>query len=996
VNRIVITAVRMIGAVLAIVAAWVTVAPAEPAPGPPDGPGSYSRRVWQTSEGLPEDYVHAFAQTPDGYLWIGTSGGLVRFDSVRFVVFNSGNEPAFQDDSIYTLRVARDGSLWAGTEGGGLVRYRGGSFRSFGAKDGLTNLFVRTVFEDRRGTLWVGTDRGLFRMEGESLVRFDGRNGVPAVSVASITEDRAGRLLVGGGGLLVLDGPKAVQYRSSGTLADNSIRTIREASDGTIWIGTVSGLRRLPGGIRGDPFVEPRLIDGTNVSYLWPGRRGEMWIGTYGEGLIRYDDRGVVRFSAPTTLPHDNVLAIIEDVEENVWIGTQGGMMRLKRGAASTLTTRDSAPRSINTIYEDPQGRLLIVSLNGRLLQVADGVLVPANLPGEVERLRIRNVFRDSHGRLWIGTDGQGVARIDGDGVVRLSMKDGLVNDFVRAFCEDAQGRIWIGTDGGLSYWQHGAFRNFSAESGLVYGSIRGLLVDRAGTLWVATERGVSRIGLPAAIADPKRDVLRGHKVWALHEDPDGGMWLGTRGAGLFLLKQERLSRFTTEHGLPSDKIHFIGEDRQRTLWLSGPSGVVAVSRRDLEASGNDRSRPVSLRVYGTTEGLSTSQMTGGVQSPGAITRSGEIWVASSRGAVRIVPEAPAERRPASVVIEQVTADDRSMTVAPAIAVPPGDGKLEIGYTSIRLGAPESIRFRYRMEGSDREWTYAGQRRAAYYTNLSPGRYRFHVAAYELGAPQTMTETVLDIHLQPHFHQTRAFLVLCGGVLLAAGWGVYRLHLRSLRREFAAVLDERNRVAREMHDTLIQGCIGVSTLLEAAANAQATSPALGADLLERARLEVRTAVEDARQAVWNLRRGASPGVRLIPAVLQLAHRVGLDAGIDVRVKTDGRPTNLDDSAERSLVLSIREALQNAIRHGAARHLSVHLQFGERHLRVDIVDDGRGFDLSQERAEADHHYGLVGMRERIERLGGEFHLTSAPGQGTTIALRVPLDASADRS
>jgi signal transduction histidine kinase/ligand-binding sensor domain-containing protein len=987
--------------VVRVLAAAVFIATAGTASGaaaqttPPDNPASYSRRVWQTSEGLPEDYVKAFAQTPDGYLWIGTSGGLVRFDSVRFVVFHSGNEPAFQDDGIYTLRVARDGTLWAGTEGGGLVRYRAGAFRSFGTKDGLANLFVRAIFEDRRGRLWVGTDGGLFRMDGESLVRFDGRDGVPVLHVATIAEDRAGRLLAGGGGLLVVDGATAVHYASSETLADNNIRTIREAADGALWIGTISGLRRIPGGLRGSPFAVPRLLDRTNVSYLWAGRGGGMWVGTYGEGLMRFDAQGIVRFSAPATLPHDNVLAILEDADENVWIGTQGGMMRLRLGAARTLTTRDGAPLSINTIYEDPPGRLLIVALNGRLLQVADGVLVPVDLPPDVARLRIRNVFRDSANRLWIGTDGEGIARIDGRTVVRLTMKDGLVNDFVRAFCEDRDGRIWIGTDGGLGYWQNGTFPRFPTGSGLVYHSIRALRLDRAGALWVATERGVSRIGLPGLVVDRQLDLLQGHKVWALHEDADGGMWMATQGAGLFLLKDGRLSRFTTGDGLPSDKIHFIGEDRQATLWLTGPSGVVAVSRRDLEGSGNDRRRPVSLRVYGTIDGLSTTQMTGGVQSPGAITMSGEVWVASSRGAVRIVPEPPAARRPAPVIVEQVTADDRAMPVAAAITVPPGDGKLEIAYTSVRLGAPESIRFRYWMEGSDREWTYAGQRRAAYYTNLAPARYRFHVAAYELGAPQTMTETVLDIHLQPHFHQTGAFLVLCCAMLVAAGWGAYQLHLRSIRREFAAVLDERNRVAREMHDTLIQGSIGVSTLLEAASNAQATSPALSASLLERARLEIRNAVEEARQAVWNLRRGTSPRDPLIPAVSQLAHRIGLDAGIEIRVRTDGRPTPLSEAAEHGVVMSIREALQNAIRHGAARNLSVHLQFADGDLRVDIVDDGRGFILSQERAEADHHYGLVGMRERIERLGGDFHLTSAPGQGTQIRLRVPIEAAAER-
>lgn len=400
----------------------------------------------------------------------------------------------------------------------------------------------------------------------------------------------------------------------------------------------------------------------------------------------------------------------------------------------------------------------------------------------------------------------------------------------------------------------------------------------------------------------------------------------------------------------------------------------------------------MSLRVYGTTEGLSTTQMTGGVQSPGAITQSGEIWLASSRGAVRIVPEPPGVRRPASVIVEQVTADDRAMSAAASITVPPGDGKLEIAYTSIRLGTPESIRFRYWMEGSDRGWTDAGRRRAAYYTNLSPGRYRFHVAAYQLDAPQTTTETVLDIYLQPHFYQTRAFVVLCGVVIAAAGWGAYRLRVRSIRREFDAVLDERNRVAREMHDTLIQGSIGVSMLLDAASEAHATSPAIGAELLERARVEIRRAIEEAREAVWNLRRGAGFRNRLIPAVSDLAHRIGLDAGIDIRVQTDGRPALLGESASRSVVMSIREALQNAIRHGGARNLSVHLQFGDSDLRVDVIDDGRGFNLCQERAERERHYGLVGMRERVERLGGDFHLTSAPGQGTQVRLRVPFRAA----
>ena len=272
----------------------------EPPPENVQGAASYSRRVWQSADGLPEDLAQALAQTPDGYLWIGTSGGLVRFDGVRFAVFNRASEPAFRDDSVYALLVTRDGTLWAGTEGGGLVRYRQGSFSSFGAADGLTNGFVRVIFEDRDRTLWVGTDGGLFRMSGESLVRLDGRGKVPTLNVHSIWQDRRGRLLVGGGGLLILEDGRPTYYSSRENLADNSIRTLLETADGTLWIGTISGLRRLEGGLAGDPFATPRLIDGVNVCVLRESRHGQLWIGTYGRGVMRFRDGRLLRMRAPS------------------------------------------------------------------------------------------------------------------------------------------------------------------------------------------------------------------------------------------------------------------------------------------------------------------------------------------------------------------------------------------------------------------------------------------------------------------------------------------------------------------------------------------------------------------------------------------------------------------------------------------------------------------------------------------------------------------------
>jgi ligand-binding sensor domain-containing protein len=953
---------------------------------------SYSRRIWQSPDGLPEDFAQALAQTPDGHLWIGTSGGLVRFDGVRFTVFNATSEPAFKGASVYSLLTARDGTLWAGTEGSGLVRYRDGAFRIFGALEGLTNLFVRVVFEDRHGTIWVGTDRGLFRFEGTALRRIDGHGDVPSMSVHTICEDRNGRILVGGRGLLVLDGDRTHYYRSDSTLADNSIRTIRESRDGAVWIGTVSGLRRIDGGVRGNPFLVQRTVDGTNISMLYESTSGQMWIATYGRGLMRFDKSGLLTLTSPASLPHDNVLAVFEDAEGNVWVGTQGGLLRLRASAAHTITVVDGVPLSINTIYEDPHGALFVAALNGRLFQVSRQTLVPVDLPARLEDLPIRNVFRDSRDRLWIGTDGQGVAHVDGRTVLRHTMKDGLVNDFVRAFCEDREGGIWIGTDGGLSYWRSGAFHNFTTSNGLVYSSIRVLLLDRGGTLWVATDGGVSRIRSGAVIADPALDRLRGHRVWALHEDAGGGVWIGTQGAGLFLLKDGRLTQFTTEHGLPSDKIHFIGEDRQGYLWMSGPGGVASVLRADLETTGGNPSRHVAVRVYGTTEGLNTNQMTGGVQTAGVITSTGEVWLPSAKGAVRIVPEPPERRTPVSLSIEQVIADGRPVPSATELTLPPGDGKLEIHYTSIRLGTPERVRFKYWMENFERDWTLAGQRRVAYYTNIPPGSYRFHVAAYETNDPQNATVTVMNIGLRPHFYRTRWFLALCVLTLATSGGGAYWLHVRSIRRQFAAVLDERSRLAREMHDTLIQGCVGVSTLLEAASHAQEISPNLGGELLDRARSEVRAAVDEARLAVWNLRRGSPHGDRLVPAVSQLARRMALEAGIDIRVQAEGSPVALGSETEGSLLMLIREALQNAIRHAAPRNLSVVLGFDRKRLRVEIEDDGLGFDPGADDSEDSHHYGIVGMRERVERLDGEFHLASSPGKGTRVHLSIPLSKS----
>ncbi len=955
----------------------------------------YSLRVWQSPDGLPEDFAQSLSQTQDGYLWIGTSGGLVRFDGVRFTVFRHSTEPLFTDDSIYALRAARDGSLWIGTEGGGLLRYLRGRFSSYGAAQGLTNRFVRVIYEDRRGQLWIGTDKGLFRLAEGRLVRVDGRDGIPGINVHAICEDARGRLLVGGWGLLVLEGDSFAYYTSSESLADNSIRTLLQASDGALWIGTISGLRRLPQGLAGNPFHARRLLSGVNVSVLMESRDRNVWVGTYGHGLFRYQGSHRSRLSAPAPLPHNNVLALFEDNEENVWIGTQGGLLRLSPSAATILTTRDGVPQSINAVYEDRGGERLVAALNGKLYRVNGEWLEPFPLPHSVANFRYRNAFRDSRGALWLGTDGQGAVRLSAAGVERYTMRQGLVNDFVRAFCEDHSGAVWIGTDGGLSRWAEGRMQNYDAASGLVYGSIRFLHVSRDGALWVGTDGGVSRLRSGRFEADGLLETLRGKKAWAMHEDAEGGLWIGTHGHGLFLLKRGAVARITTAQGLPSSKIHYIAEDRQGHLWMSTPGGVIAAARRQLESLARGEVRQIPMRVYGMSEGLGTTQMTGGVQPAGVMTAQGELWLPSTKGLVRVRPVIRTSAEPPPLRIEAVYADDRPAPVTDPLWLGPGEGKLEIHYTAIRLRSPERLRFRYWMEGFDHNWTEAGTRRVAYYTNLPPGDYRFRVAAYEINEPGSTTEQVIAVQWRPHFYQTAWFLGFCS--LTAAGVAglLYWLHIRSLRQRFAAVLEERGRLAREMHDTLIQGCVGLSALLEAASHAHDVSPATSKELLERARQEARLTVEEARLAVWNLRQAANAREDLGRALRQLARQVSLETGIPVQLEANGGGPQLDAERTRNLLLVVREALQNAARHAEPHTLRVWLGCAGRRIHIRVTDDGRGFDPEEVLAGDGRRYGLVGMKERVREMGGDIVVDSAPGRGTEVRIAVPVRSRARR-
>ena len=949
----------------------------------------YGRRVWQSADGLPENTIRAFAQTRDGYLWIGTSGGLVRFDGAHFTVFDRESTPALDENSIDSLLAASDGALWIGTDGAGLVRYRNGSFQSFSAREGLTNGFVRVVFEDRQGAVWVGTDRGLFQVRGAAVVRMDGSAAIPSIAVHAMCQDREGGLWVGGSSLIRLSGGKAVPFHFSGETGENTVKSIEEARDGTIWVGTVGGLQRIARSGPQGQWVS-RKMDGIEgvVQVLDESRDGTLWAGTMGSGLVCYRHGAFARASSPGVLPSNAVLAILEDTEQDLWVGTDAGLVRFSQTPLATLPFPGGLDSWSGSVYADRDGTIWVAG--PRLYRSRGRTLVPAASPAGLAGVRVTNVFRDSAGNLWMGTNGDGAVSIRGGRVFRYTTGNGLINDFVRAFAEDRDGNIWIATGSGLSRWSLAGIKNYYTPDGLVYGSIRALLMDRNGDLWVGTDRGPSHVHAGAFLNDGVVKLLAGERIWTIHEDPEAGLWFGTRSGGLYRWKEGKLSHFTTREGLASNSIAQILEDSRGNLWMSGQTSISSVPRSQLERLANDPAYRPAVTFYDISDNTETNQLDGGIQPAGCITANGEIWFAGSKGPVRVIPDAARGEAAPPVAIERVVADGQDIPVSGKLRLGPGEGKLEIHYTAIRLKSQARIRFKYLLEGFDRDWTDAGNRRVAFYTNLPPGRYRFRVVAFDMAAPRTTAETGLDLDWQPHFYQSAWFFALAMGLLAALVWLIHQSRVRHIQSRFRGMLLERNRVAREMHDTLIQGCAGVSALLEAASCVDGRSPEMGRDLLDRARTQVRETMEEARLAVWNLRHTAAAG-GIAAALAETAERVQKETSIPVRYEPSGEPFPVPEQIQAELLSIAREALRNAVRHANARNLRLRLHFERRRLEMDILDDGCGFAVGRQASAALDHYGITGMRERVETMGGKFVVDSVPGAGARIAVTVKRPA-----
>jgi ligand-binding sensor domain-containing protein/two-component sensor histidine kinase len=953
----------------------------------------YGHDVWRMAEGLPQNGVLSVLQARDGYLWLGTTSGLVRFDGVRFTVFDKTNTEAIGHNQISTLFEDRGGSLWIGTFGGGLTKLQNRRFTTYTTRDGLSHDVVKAICQDRQGSLWIATlAHGLNRFKDGRFSVYTTANGLPHDDVFSVAPSRDGGVWIAtSGGLAHFRDGRFTTYTTQDGLPSNRVVSVYEDRKGSLWAGTRDrGLVRL----RDGGFSVYTAADGLSsdaVFSIHEDRAGALWFGTKDRGLNRLYDG---RFSAYTTkegLSSDVVYAVVEDREGSLWIGTfGGGVNRLRDARFTVLTTRNGLPHDhVRSVFEDAEGQVWMATFGGGLGRLKDGRITTFSRRDGLPQDRLYCVLRDRRGDLWIGTDGAGLVRRRGGRFTRYTTRDGLAHDNVRALYEDRQGNLWVGTSGGLSRFRDGRFTTYTTADGLSSDAVHAILQDRTGALWLGTwGGGLNRLQNGTFTTLSKRDGVPNDFILSFYEDAEGSLWIGTLGGGLVRGRAGRFRAYTTKEGLLEDLVYQVLEDGRGYLWISCNKGVFRVSKSDLDQLDRGLVSSVRSVSFGVADGMPSGECANGSQPLGGKGRDGRLWIPTQGGVIVIDPDhLEANHIPPPVVIEELLVDRRPVAVEGQPSLPPGDGDLEFHYTGLSFLVPGKVLFKYKLEGFNGDWVDAGPHRVAAYTNIPPDRYRFRVIAGNADGVWNETGASFDFRLRPHFHQTWWFYGLVAMTLALAGLGLHRARVRQVEAQFAAVLDERTRMSRELHDTLAQGFAGIAIHLDAAA----ACPPKGAqelrDHLALARALVRQSLAEARRVVLDLRPQALEHADLATALSEMAGR--LTAGSAIRVEAAGESRRLPSAVESHLLRIAQEAVTNALRHAGAREIRVRLDFGADCVSLRIQDDGHGFEAGTAAQMDAGHLGLVGIRERVARIGGQFTLLSRAGSGTELVVEVPL-------
>jgi signal transduction histidine kinase/ligand-binding sensor domain-containing protein len=963
--------------------------------------GRYQQFLWQDQHGLPQNGVLSILQSRDGYLWLGTIEGAVRFDGARFVVFDNNNTPEIKNNQILSLAEDRAGNLWLGAVGGGLTRYAEGRFRHYSKRDGLASDFVRCLLVDRAGNLWIGTRGGglnLFR--DERFTTYTIKDGLPGDQILTLAEAPNGVLWIGTTkGLARFEQGRFTTYTTREGLPHERVNAICVESEDKVLVGTAGGLCRL----EQDRCVAVAPALGS-VTALYEDRQHNLWIGTGGNGLFLRKNGRFTQYTVRDGLSSETVLALYQDPQGDVWVGTvDGGLVQLREGRFGVYTVEDGLPHNfVAAVFEDSQSNLWL-GTNGGLSRLKDGIIT--TYPAHQGRPETGSIAEDRAGNLWFSANGQ-LSQLRNGQFIRWTAAQGLPYEPVRDLLGDRAGNLWLSTPGhGLTLLREGHFYRFDARDGLADNEITALYEGPSGTIWIGLRNG----GISRFENETQRFTswttqygLPGDQVIAFYEDRTGSLWIGTSGGGLRRLKDGKFAAITVKHGLHDNRTFQIlsdTEDDSGDLWMSSNRGIFRVGLRELNECADGRRSSVTSFAYGVADGMLSRECNGA--SPGGWkTRDGRLWFPTTKGVVVIDPHQRAIQS-SRVAIERIILDRVPLSLAPSVQIQPGQENLEIEYTGINWYRPQQIRFRYQLVGFNQDWVDADTRRTAYFSHLPPGDYTFKVIADNSEGVWSTEGPSLRIVVLPPFYRTDWFLTLV--VLAVSGTilGAFKYRLNQLEQRRAAqqafsqqLIEsqeaERKRIAAELHDGLGQNLLVIKNRALFGLMQPDDAPR-AAEQLTDISTTVSQAIDEVRQIAANLHPYQLDRLGLTKALNAMVRKVGAAAQLEIACSLENVDGLLPPTAEINLYRIVQECLNNIIKHAAATEASVQLRRLPRSLQLTIEDNGCGFvsAVTQSHLDRKGGFGLTGLSERASLLRGTLDIDSAPGAGTRISFTMPL-------
>lgn len=989
----------------------------------------YVLKSWHVEDGLPAERVTALFQSRDGYLWIGTQNGIARFDGSRFTIYNRANTPQLASDYCHDIVEDSDGNLWFGFRSGGcLVRKSREGFKSFSLVDSTQTFDDCSLLASRSGGIWCGHGQWLYRIQGDSLKAYPLADGIVPGPIP-LREEEDGVLIIGGWELSSRFDPRSNSFERLPLFAgphERSVMGVCPGSAGDAWmlsvdsstnsssvtgIGHVTVLKegRLPRQL--GPGDQGFVID-IRAHFITRDSCGALWLPGNGGGIIRYSEGLYALLPMPRLVEKEFPMCAITDREGNLWIGSDfSGLQRWTPRTVTTYGVKEGLPNNkVWTILQARNGSMWIGTEAG-VAHLEDGHFTNYRIGNEPPANAVRSIVQDRAGTIWVGT-------------TRLleSIHNGIFSEHrlpgpweetkVRCLLASRDGALWVGAARGLSRMVSGVPTKFSAPAGPGECDVRALLEDRNGDMWVGTAGlGLYRYHHGEFSLLTVTNGLSNENIWALYQDSDGSLWIGTDN-GLDLLKNGHVTAFTTQQGLPVNQIDSILEDDSGRLWISHGRGLYWVKKSQFAEVTAGTRRFVSAVSYDQSDGLPTLDFNGEKSNPAACkTRDGRLWFATEKGVVVIDPaKASVDQAPPLTVIEQARANgkvllDRTKPAADspgqssqapggstALKLPPGGARvLEFRYVSPTFQAPEKVQFRFRLHGLSDEWIQADDRREAYFTDLSPGNYTFEVVACNHHGIWQEHGATLAFSVTQHFYESSLFYATSGLGVLSAIFGFVTWRVREVGKihrleQYKALAEQRERFARDVHDELGSSLNQIVSLSEAGSG-EAAGTSARTDRLQHIRRVADATLANVGQIVWATNPKYDTLFDLVGYLREFCadYFELTDIQLQFDFPEEVPPINVTGFFRRQLLLVVKEALQNVVKHAAATEVMVRLELFENRLELGIMDNGCGLSESVRGPKGD---GIDNMSNRVARLGGLLTLGPQLGQGTSVNISVP--------